>query len=138
MNYTIYTDGGSRGNPGPAAYGYVITNSNGENIFEEGGYIGVATNNFAEYTAVLKSLKKVLELHKAEDTTVEMYMDSEVVKRQLTGEYRVKNPVLNSLYSEVKRMEAKLKSIDYNHVRRHLNQKADALVNKALDSLQQL
>ena len=132
----IHTDGGSRGNPGPAAYGFVIESVNPKWKKEYGEYIGETTNNVAEYSAVVFALKKAKELlkGKAGETDVEVKADSELIVRQMAGIYRVKNPGLKLLFAEVQILMENFKSVSFTHVRREKNQEADAMVNMALDS----
>ncbi len=125
-----YTDGGSRGNPGPAAFGYVLKTPEGETVAGHGEYIGVTTNNQAEYKAILAAIRKARELG-AE--TLEMRMDSELAMKQLTGEYRVKDAGLASIYMLIHNEKLSFKKITFKHVRREFNKEADAEVNKALD-----
>ena len=128
----IYTDGGSRGNPGDAAIGYVIK-SNGENIYQYAENIGIQTNNVAEYQAVLSALKKAKELNISELT---LYMDSQLVERQLNGAYKVKNEDLKILYDKIVAELKAFKKYEIIHVKRELNKLADKLVNMALDKQQ--
>ena len=125
-----YTDGGSRGNPGPAAFGYVLKTPEGETVAGHGEYIGVTTNNQAEYKAILAAIRKARELG-AE--TLEMRMDSELAMKQLTGEYRVKDAGIASIYVLIHNEKLSFKKVTFKHVRRELNKEADAEVNKALD-----
>lgn len=139
--YIIYTDGGSRGNPGPAAYGFVIY-KNGELLFEEGKRIGEATNNVAEYTAVIAALKYVLSskypfgvAQGKQALSIQFFMDSKLVAEQLSGRWKVKNETLRNLYFTIKELEQKIGTeIVYEHVGRAKNLEADRLVNFALDS----
>ena len=127
----IYTDGGSRGNPGPAAVGVVV---NGKPY---GEYLGVATNNVAEYKAVILGLKKAkqtLGKVKAKETEVEVRLDSELVQRQMTGIYRIEEPDLKPLFVDVWNLKMDFKSVEFVHVRREKNAQADAQVNKVLDA----
>jgi len=126
----IYTDGGSRGNPGPAAAGFVIDGRG------YGEYLGEATNNIAEYTAVALALKKAKALlgkTKAKQTVVEVRMDSELAVRQLTGKYRIKNEGIQPLFFEIWNLRFDFKKVDFVHVPREKNKEADAMVNRALD-----
>lgn len=125
-----YTDGGSRGNPGPAAFGYVLKTPDGETIAGLGEYIGETTNNQAEYKAILAAIRKARELG-AE--TLEMRMDSELAMKQLTGEYRVKDQGLATIYMLIHNERVAFKKVVFKHVRREFNKEADALVNLALD-----
>jgi ribonuclease H / adenosylcobalamin/alpha-ribazole phosphatase len=127
----LYTDGGARGNPGPAAYGYVIEAEDGTVLAEEGMAIGVATNNVAEYRGLVAGLAKAAELGIDE---VEVRSDSELIVKQMRGEYRVKNESLRALSLEAARFARQLAGVEYRHVRREHNELADSLVNRALDA----
>lgn len=129
---TIFTDGGARGNPGPAGIGGVITR--GDQTLEEfSSYIGRATNNQAEYQALLAGLDRA---RKHTDEDVECVLDSELLVKQLTGAYKIKSPELKKLAHQVKHLEESFKSVSYRHTYREGNQRADALVNEALDKAQ--
>lgn len=133
----IYTDGGARGNPGPAAIGVYVTTKTGEVIFEHKQAIGNATNNYAEYQAVIVALN-LLRQHYGEATATmhfELRLDSELVKKQITGEYRVKEPTLMGLYMAVHNERVDhFPHLTLTHVRREFNKEADRLVNEALDA----
>lgn len=126
----IYTDGGARGNPGPAGIGVVIYDENREILREYSDFLGIATNNQAEYKAVILALKKAKELEAEE---LHFYLDSELVVKQLKGEYKVKNQDLASLFLEIHNLSIHFKKIFYTHVRRELNKEADRLANEAMD-----
>jgi probable phosphoglycerate mutase len=126
----LFTDGGARGNPGPAAYGYVLEADDGTVLDARGERIGRATNNVAEYRALIAGLEKALELGVANLTVVS---DSELMVRQMRGEYRVKNEALRDLRDEAERLARKLGRVEYTNVRRAENEWADRLVNEALD-----
>lgn len=128
----IHTDGGSRGNPGQAAIGVVIFDNKNNVLEEYKEKIGVATNNVAEYKAVIKALEIAT---KHTNNEINLFSDSELTVRQLIGQYKVKQEHLQKLYDAVKFNEKKFKKVTYEHVRReHPHQfKADALVNQALD-----
>lgn len=130
MKATIFSDGGSRGNPGEAAIGYVIKLGEAT-VFESGQLIGIATNNVAEYTAIIRGLQKAKQLGFYD---VEVFVDSQLVEKQLKGEYKVKSPELKLLYDELKSEIRSLKSFTVSHVRREFNKQADKLVNEALDN----
>jgi len=126
----LSTDGGARGNPGPDAYGYVLEAEDGTVLAAHGETIGVATNNVAEYRALIAGLEKAVEL--ALDD-VEVVSDSELLVKQMTGEYRVKNEALRELSLEAARLARKIGTVSYRAVRREHNELADRLVNEALD-----
>jgi ribonuclease HI len=126
----LSTDGGARGNPGPAAYGYVLETEDGTVLAAHGERIGVATNNVAEYRALIAGLQKALELGVDE---VEVVSDSELLVKQMTGVYRVKNAALRELSQEGSRLAGRLRAVSYTAVRREHNELADRLVNEALD-----
>lgn len=131
MKVVVNVDGGARGNPGPAAIGVVVAGSDGAVLDEVAEAIGVATNNVAEYRALLRGLERARALGATE---IEIVNDSELVARQLTGRYRVKHPAMKPLYAEAR--EA-LRGFDRWRIRtvpRELNARADALVNAALDA----
>jgi ribonuclease HI len=126
----VHVDGGARGNPGPAAVGAVVSSPDGEPLLERGEYIGEATNNVAEYRAVLLGLELARELGARE---VEVVNDSELVARQIGGQYKVKHAGLRPLFIETM---GKLREFDQwsvRNVRRESNERADELVNEALD-----
>jgi probable phosphoglycerate mutase len=127
----LSTDGGARGNPGPAAYGYVLEADDGTVLAAHGEKIGVATNNVAEYSALIAGLEKALELGVDE---VEVVSDSELMVKQMRGEYRVKNAALRELSVEAGRLARELGKVEYRHVKRAHNELADKLVNDALDA----
>jgi ribonuclease HI len=127
----LFTDGGARGNPGPAAYGFVLETEDGTVLAAEGQAIGVATNNVAEYSGLVAGLRKALELHVPE---LEVVSDSELLVKQMRGEYRVKNEALRALFVEASSLARGLQSVEYRHVKRAHNELADRLVNEALDA----
>jgi len=127
----LFTDGGARGNPGPAAYGYVLEGEDGTVLAAEGEAIGVATNNVAEYRGLVAGLEKALELAVPE---VEVVSDSELLVKQMTGVYRVKNEALRALSLEAARLARQVGTVTYRAVRREHNKLADKLVNEALDA----
>jgi ribonuclease H / adenosylcobalamin/alpha-ribazole phosphatase len=129
----LSTDGGARGNPGPAAFGYVLEAEDGSVLAEHGEAIGTATNNVAEYRALVAGLEKALELG-VDD--LEVVSDSELLVKQMRGEYKVKNAALRELSLEAARLARQLESIAYKAVRREHNERADELVNEALDALE--
>jgi len=128
----IQTDGASRGNPGPSSWGAVFLNEDRSIISEHYKAIGDNTNNFAEYTAVIEALKQAKE---EKFTEVVLETDSQLLVKQLTGEYRVKAPNLKPLFAECSALAKEFKSCQFVHVRREINKVADALANRALDEL---
>jgi ribonuclease HI len=127
----VNVDGGARGNPGPAAVGAVAADPSGEVLLERGEYIGEATNNVAEYKALLLGLELARELEARE---VEVINDSELVSKQISGEYRVKHAGLKPLYLEAMKTLRGFERASVRSVRRESNTRADALVNEALDA----
>jgi probable phosphoglycerate mutase len=127
----LFTDGGARGNPGPAAYGYVIEAEDGTVLASHGERIGVATNNVAEYRALIAGLEKAVALGMPE---LEVVSDSELLVKQMTGEYRVKNEALKGLSLQAARLAREIGKVSYTAVRREHNELADRLVNEALDA----
>jgi ribonuclease HI len=130
---TVHTDGGARGNPGPAAVGVVFDCNDYHAEFQR--YVGEGTNNMAEYTAVLDALNHLPEVP-CEVTEIKFFLDSELVQRQIIGQYRVKEPSLQVLHQDI---VTKLRSLGvpytFTHVRREFNKVADKLVNQALDAV---
>jgi ribonuclease HI len=126
----LSTDGGARGNPGPAAYGYVLEAEDGTVLDARGETIGVATNNVAEYRGLVAGLEKAAELGLDE---VEVVSDSELIVKQMRGEYRVKNAALRELSLDAARAARRIGRVTYRAVRREHNELADQLVNEALD-----
>jgi ribonuclease HI len=127
----LFTDGGARGNPGPAAYGYVLESEDGAVLAAHGEAIGTATNNVAEYTALLAGLEKALELGVDE---LEVVSDSELLVKQMRGEYKVRKTTLRELSAQAASLAGELGSVTYTAVRREHNELADQLVNEALDA----
>ncbi len=149
---SIYCDGGARGNPGPAAIGVVIENEKGEFLDNISGYIGETTNNVAEYSAVIEALQWIKQnRNSGNHLTIRIHVDSNLIASQLNGVFKVKNENLRKLFSQVKRLEDELSlmnihhssqslsllnnTIVYEYVPREHNSKADALVNKVLESM---
>jgi len=127
----LSTDGGARGNPGPAAYGYVLETEDGTVLAAHGEAIGRATNNVAEYRGLVAGLEKAAELGVDE---LEVVSDSELLVKQMAGEYRVKNEALKALWEEASDLEQRFRKVRYTAVRRAHNELADRLVNEALDA----
>jgi ribonuclease HI len=131
-----FTDGGARGNPGPAGIGVHIQKEDGEVIFETSQFIGNSTNNFAEYSAVLLGLQSLKQEFgkKTKEMEFEMRMDSELVKKQLNGEYQIKEPGLVPIFIEIHNMRvANFPNMIFTHIPREKNKEADRLVNECLD-----
>ena len=129
MQATLFTDGGARGNPGPAGIGYVLSFEDGREI-RAGEYVGEITNNQAEYRALLAGITRAKQERVGE---LLCHLDSELVVRQLTGEYRVKDPDLKPLFEQVNALVPSFSKVSFEHVPREENTEADALVNEALD-----
>jgi ribonuclease HI len=130
MKAKLFTDGGSRGNPGPAAYAFVLEAEDGTVLDARGEAIGTATNNVAEYSALVAGLKRAAEVGVSE---LEVVSDSELLVKQMRGEYRVKNRALQELFLDASRLARQIQSVTYTAVRREHNELADRLVNEALD-----
>ena len=131
MKARLFTDGGSRGNPGPSAFGYVLEAEDGTVLAAHGEAIGIATNNVAEYRALVAGLARAAELQVGE---LEVVSDSELLVKQMRGEYRVRNEALRQFSVEAARLARQLGSVTYTAVRREHNELADRLVNEALDA----
>ena len=127
----INTDGGSRSNPGPAGIGVVIKTEDSELVYEHGEYIGEATNNVAEYKALIHALETSKAL---QATDLLIQMDSELIVKQMQGLYKIKEPTLQVLASEVKKLLTNFDKFTFKHVFREFNKEADAMVNKAIDA----
>jgi ribonuclease HI len=128
---TLWTDGGARGNPGPAAFAYVLEAWDGTVLDARGEAIGVATNNVAEYSALVAGLRRAAELGVTE---LDVRSDSELLVKQMRGEYRVKHKVLQGLFLDASRAAREVGRVSYTHVGREHNELADSLVNEALDT----
>ena len=131
MKAKLFTDGGSRGNPGPAAYGFVLEAEDGTVLDARGQAIGVATNNVAEYRALVEGLRRADEIGIDE---LEVVSDSELLVKQMRGEYRIKNEALKVLAAEAEDLAGRVGRVTYTAVRREHNELADRLVNEALDA----
>ena len=130
LHLTAHTDGASRGNPGPAAYGFILYN-NDSPLFEHSEYIGESTNNAAEYRGLIGALQYALKL---KATSIIVFSDSELVVRQINGVYRVKNPGLRTLYQKAKELIERFERFEIVHVNRSLNKEADGLASGAIKS----
>ena len=131
MNARLSTDGGARGNPGPAAYGYVLEAEDGTVLAAHGEAIGIATNNVAEYRALIAGLEKAVEVGVRQ---LEVVSDSELLVKQMKGEYRIKNEALQDLARQASRLARQVGRVRWTSVRREHNELADRLVNEALDA----
>ena len=127
---TLFADGGSRGNPGPAGSGAVLYDSEGKEIAALKKFLGKTTNNVAEYTAVVIGLEHAKQLGAKR---VNAFLDSQLVVRQMTGEYRVRQPHLQTLYLKIQALCTDFEQVSFNHVRRERNARADELANEAMD-----
>lgn len=137
MKLIIHTDGGARGNPGPAAYGAVIEQEGGKQIVKIGEFLGVRTNNQAEYSGVIGALEFVKKnlFSKTGDLKLEFYLDSDLIVNQLSGKYKIKSAELAVLAIKVKGLEKEISaSVIYRHIPREQNKFADKIVNQVLDS----
>jgi len=132
----IYTDGGSRGNPGPAGMGVVIANEKGKMMKEYSGFLGVKTNNEAEYEAVIFGLKKIKALlgkEKIKNTEIEFRLDSQLIARQLNGEYKIEEEKLFPLFIKIWNLKMDFGPIKFSEIPREQNKEADRLANEAMD-----
>jgi ribonuclease HI len=136
MRYTIYADGGARGNPGPAGAGAVVRDESGKRVANISKFLGHKTNNFAEYEAVIlgfEALFKLVPPQEHETTEVLVKMDSELVVKQTRGEYKVKNPGLKEQQARLAHIAAAFGKVTFTHIPREQNGDADALANEAMD-----
>jgi len=129
----VFTDGGARGNPGPAAIGFLIKDNSGKILVEQGKPIGRATNNIAEYQAVIEALRWIASNIRYQTSSINFFLDSKLVVNQLNGLFKIKNKNLRNLIIEVRRLEQEIGgNVFYNFIPREKNRKADFLVNFAL------
>ena len=136
MHFTIHADGGARGNPGPAGAGAIIRDQEGSAVGAVSKFLGTRTNNYAEYEAVILAFQELLTLvpeSKRKETGVTVKMDSELVVKQMKGEYKVKHPDLREQYVRLLPLVASFKTVTFMHVPREQNSDADALANEAMD-----
>lgn len=136
MHFTIHADGGSRGNPGPAGAGALIRDELGNAVASVSQFLGVRTNNFAEYEAVIlafETLAKLIGAGKVSATEVVVKMDSELVVKQMKGVYKVKHPIMKEQYARLAHAAAAFGTVSFAHVPRAQNKDADALANEAMD-----
>jgi len=131
MRARLFTDGGARGNPGPAAFAYVLETEDGTVLAAHGEAIGVATNNVAEYRALVEGLRKAVDVGIEE---LEVVSDSELVVHQMRGEWKIKKDTLRSLWDDAQGLAGRIGKVRYTAVRREHNELADRLVNEALDA----
>lgn len=129
--FTLYTDGGARGNPGPAGAGALLLGPDGAEVEAISAYLGEMTNNQAEYRALLLGLQAAVDNGVQ---ALDVRMDSELIVKQMNGEYKVKHPEMKVLHSQARQLVAKIDTVSFNHIRRELNGDADALVNQAIDA----
>ncbi|MEK7144525.1 MAG: reverse transcriptase-like protein [Patescibacteria group bacterium] len=135
MKFTIHADGGSRGNPGPSGAGAMIRDELGNSVASVSKFLGHQTNNFAEYEAVILAFETLAKLLKKKTDAVEVTvkMDSELVVKQMKGQYKVKHPVLKEQHARLKKVIEQFGVVSFNHVFRAENSDADALANEAMD-----
>lgn len=126
-----FTDGASRGNPGPAAIGIVFYDKDKQWVAEYNESLGNQTNNYAEYMAVIRAMEIAVQ---KSVSVMEFYCDSELLVKQMSGIYQVKAPQIKELFVQAKKLAVQFKKVEFNHVRREFNKEADALANQALDS----
>ncbi len=132
--FFVWTDGGARGNPGPAGYGAVIKDESGKNLAEIAEYIGENTNNQAEYWGLVTALERVKQFAAGAPVKVDVKMDSELIVKQMNGVYKIKNEGLKPLYWKIRQLIIDLGGdVTFTHIPRHLNKEADALSNVAMD-----
>jgi len=129
VKYKIFSDGASSGNPGPAGCGYVIYDENNNIVADESKSLGIATNNVAEYSGLLYAIQKVLTLN---PDSIEIYLDSELIVKQIKGEYKVKNLILKEYYDKINNLLKNLK-YEIKHIPREMNKYADKLAKKACE-----
>ena len=137
QKFIVHTDGGSRNNPGPAALGVVIANEKGEVLKKYGEYIGETTNNVAEYSAVIFALKKIKSVwgkKNAKNSSIEIFADSELLVKQLNGEYKIEHPNIQPLFLQIWNLKIDFKKVSFSSIPREKNKEADRLVNEALDA----
>lgn len=135
MYFTLYADGGSRGNPGPAGAGSFVRDEEGVQVVTVSEYLGITTNNIAEYTALLRALEELRTLlgEASDGAVVDARLDSQLVVRQMNGEYKIKHPNIIPLALRVKEVVRAFKTVSFTHVYREDNKEADALANEAMD-----
>ena len=135
MLFTLYADGGSRGNPGPAGAGALVRDEEGVQVVTVSEFLGTTTNNIAEYTAVLRALEELRALleEQATNATVDVRLDSQLVVKQMNGEYKIKHPNIIPLAGKVKEVVRAFRTVTFSHVYRDQNKEADALANAAMD-----
>jgi ribonuclease HI len=135
MRFTIHADGGSRGNPGPSGAGAMIRDELGNSVGTVSHFLGTRTNNYAEYEAIILGLEAVAKLagKKVGATDIEVKMDSQLVVKQMKGEYKVKHPTMKAQYARLIHAGAGFKSVSFTHVPREENSDADTLANEAMD-----
>ncbi|MFI5260245.1 MAG: ribonuclease HI family protein [Candidatus Paceibacteria bacterium] len=135
-HFTIHTDGGSRGNPGPSGAGAMIRDAHSSSVASVSQFLGIRTNNYAEYEAVIlafETLTKLIGTKEAEATMVEVKMDSELIVKQMKGIYKVKHPTMKAQHARLLVAKAVFKDVSFTHVPRAENSDADALANEAMD-----
>lgn len=132
-DFTIYSDGGSRGNPGEAAYGYVIYDKDGSVFHKEGKRLGHQTNNYAEYMGIIKAFEYITKNTSTRPLNVACFLDSMLVAQQMSGNWKIKHENIRNLYFTAQQLAEPLGEISYSQIPRAQNKEADKLVNMALD-----
>lgn len=135
MHFILYADGGSRGNPGPSGAGALVRDEDGVQVVTVSEFLGITTNNIAEYTAVLRALEGLRDLLKEASSAaqVDVRLDSQLIVKQMNGEYKIKHPNIVPLAAQVKDVMRAFKTVSFTHVYREDNTEADALANEAMD-----
>lgn len=136
MHLNLYCDGAARGNPGPASYGFVVKDQAGQTRHRGKGFLGVKTNNEAEYQGVIEGLTSILKFEEEEQKKtwlIDVRMDSQLVVEQLNGHFKTKEPRMRDLLMRVRELEADFEAVSYHWIPRHENKGADYLANQALD-----
>lgn len=136
MKFTIYADGGSRGNPGPSGAGAVVKDASGKIVAEISEFLGHATNNIAEYTALVSAFEALIAQlqEKSKEAEMQVFMDSKLVIEQMKGVWKVKHPNMKPLQARAASAAAAFKSVSFAHIPREENGEADALANQAMDN----
>ncbi len=131
--FTVHTDGGARGNPGPAGIGVAVLNTEGTVVDSLSEFLGTATNNVAEYTAIVRALQHLTKTTKPAETTLHFKLDSQLVERQMNGAYKVKDATLKEYHAKATELTKVFASVTFTYIPREQNKVADKLANEAMD-----